>query len=184
MFAYGEYSRACRLQASLTRSARRVRTQCCAFGRNNWVEAAVRGIKKQTTDWWSGSCLRQFQGALPRWNGTRMFAYGEYSHACRLRASSTRSARRVRTQCCAFGRSNWVEAAVRGDKKTDHHLMVCFFMAAELGFEPRHTESESAVLPLHNSAIASQAKTILPQKDAFVNTFLKKSRGKNICKRF
>ena len=25
-------------------------------------------------------------------------------------------------------------------------------MAAELGFEPRHTESESAVLPLHNSA--------------------------------
>ena len=27
-----------------------------------------------------------------------------------------------------------------------------FFMAAELGFEPRQTESESAVLPLHNSA--------------------------------
>lgn len=27
-----------------------------------------------------------------------------------------------------------------------------FYMAAELGFEPRHTESESAVLPLHNSA--------------------------------
>ena len=27
------------------------------------------------------------------------------------------------------------------------------FMAAELGFEPRHTESESAVLPLHNSAM-------------------------------
>ena len=25
-------------------------------------------------------------------------------------------------------------------------------LAAELGFEPRHTESESAVLPLHNSA--------------------------------
>ena len=38
------------------------------------------------------------------------------------------------------------------DKKEDHHTMVCFFMAAELGFEPRHTESESAVLPLHNSA--------------------------------
>ncbi len=29
-----------------------------------------------------------------------------------------------------------------------------FSLAAELGFEPRHTESESAVLPLHNSAIA------------------------------
>ena len=26
-------------------------------------------------------------------------------------------------------------------------------LAAELGFEPRHTESESAVLPLHNSAL-------------------------------
>ena len=26
-------------------------------------------------------------------------------------------------------------------------------MVAELGFEPRQTESESAVLPLHNSAI-------------------------------
>ena len=26
-------------------------------------------------------------------------------------------------------------------------------LAAELGFEPRQTESESAVLPLHNSAI-------------------------------
>ena len=31
-------------------------------------------------------------------------------------------------------------------------LRGAFFMAAELGFEPRHTESESAVLPLHNSA--------------------------------
>ena len=28
----------------------------------------------------------------------------------------------------------------------------CRFLAAELGFEPRQTESESAVLPLHNSA--------------------------------
>ena len=26
-------------------------------------------------------------------------------------------------------------------------------LAAELGFEPRQTESESVVLPLHNSAI-------------------------------
>ena len=31
--------------------------------------------------------------------------------------------------------------------------MVVFLLAAELGFEPRHTESESAVLPLHNSAM-------------------------------
>ena len=33
-------------------------------------------------------------------------------------------------------------------------------MAAELGFEPRHTESESAVLPLHNSAI--YARFLMP----------------------
>ncbi len=30
-------------------------------------------------------------------------------------------------------------------------------MAAEEGFEPSHTESESAVLPLHNSAINCNA---------------------------
>ena len=29
-----------------------------------------------------------------------------------------------------------------------------FFLAAGLGFEPRQTESESAVLPLHNPAIS------------------------------
>ena len=39
------------------------------------------------------------------------------------------------------------------NKKTDHKGRL-FYLAAELGFEPRHTESESAVLPLHNSAIA------------------------------
>ena len=38
-------------------------------------------------------------------------------------------------------------------KKKALLLGVPLSMAAELGFEPRHTESESAVLPLHNSAI-------------------------------
>ena len=33
-----------------------------------------------------------------------------------------------------------------------YHLMVVY-LAADLGFEPRQTESESAVLPLHKSAI-------------------------------
>ena len=37
-------------------------------------------------------------------------------------------------------------------EKTDHRWWSVFSLAAELGFEPRHTESESAVLPLHNSA--------------------------------
>ncbi len=54
-------------------------------------------------------------------------------------------------------------------------------MAAELGFEPRHTESESAVLPLHNSAIAClQAVYIVTQMQKFVNTFFEKSLHKRI----
>ena len=32
--------------------------------------------------------------------------------------------------------------------------MLIFFVAAEEGFEPSQTESESVVLPLHNSAIS------------------------------
>ena len=46
------------------------------------------------------------------------------------------------------GRSS---AAIGKEKSTP--VGVPLPMAAELGFEPRHTESESAVLPLHNSAM-------------------------------
>ncbi len=39
-------------------------------------------------------------------------------------------------------------------KKRQSSVENCrFFLAAGLGFEPRQTESESAVLPLHNPAI-------------------------------
>ena len=38
-------------------------------------------------------------------------------------------------------------------------------MAAELGFEPRQTESESVVLPLHNPA---STENIIPPQFAFV----------------
>ena len=50
---------------------------------------------------------------------------------------------------------NWVRDEVPQPKKekNDPRVMVVFSFAAELGFEPRHTESESAVLPLHNSAL-------------------------------
>jgi hypothetical protein len=54
-------------------------------------------------------------------------------------------------------------------------------MAAELGFEPRHTESESAVLPLHNSAISIVVKRFVSTDNSYytrfsekVNTFFKK----------
>ncbi len=43
-------------------------------------------------------------------------------------------------------------AAVPQSKQKTDRKGRFFALAAELGFEPRHTESESAVLPLHNSA--------------------------------
>ena len=52
-------------------------------------------------------------------------------------------------------------------------------MAAELGFEPRQTESESVVLPLHNSAIAAVFQPLLENishAGGFVKGFLKKER--------
>ena len=38
-------------------------------------------------------------------------------------------------------------------KRKDPQLLLRVFLAAGEGFEPSHTESESAVLPLHNPAI-------------------------------
>ena len=49
-------------------------------------------------------------------------------------------------------------------------------LAAALGFEPRHTESESAVLPLHNAAKLLSNSNIYYIKFLLkVNTFLKKT---------
>ena len=90
---------------------------------------------------------------MPRWNGTRVFAYGEDTLACRLRASSTRSARGMRTQVLTNGQNTESKPRFAAIKNAPLEMRGAFFMAAELGFEPRHTESESAVLPLHNSAI-------------------------------
>ena len=44
-------------------------------------------------------------------------------------------------------------------------------MAAGEGFEPSHTESESAVLPLHNPAMFLTNKIYYTRFPAFVNTF-------------
>ena len=41
-------------------------------------------------------------------------------------------------------------------KAAASNIQACGDVAAELGFEPRQTESESVVLPLHNSAIFKQ----------------------------
>ncbi|GEM_PF-6450370 len=55
-------------------------------------------------------------------------------------------------------------------------------MAAEEGFEPSHTESESAVLPLHNSAkrIRLFARSIITYVFVFVNSSFEKRCKKNM----
>ena len=49
---------------------------------------------------------------------------------------------------------------------------VASFKAAGEGFEPSHTESESAVLPLHNPAMLSQARVIILLLEDGVKDFL------------
>ena len=57
-------------------------------------------------------------------------------------------------------------------KKEVRNLTVSdFSVAAGEGFEPSHTESESAVLPLHNPAMFLTNKTYYTRFPAFVNTF-------------
>ena len=53
----------------------------------------------------------------------------------------------------ASARMSWFKTQLTTIRRAPLNPRGAFLMAAELGFEPRHTESESAVLPLHNSAI-------------------------------
>ncbi len=57
-------------------------------------------------------------------------------------------------------------------------LKTTFFMAAESGFEPEQNESESFVLPLHNSAMSTDLN-IIADFFANVKTFFEKN-----CKNF
>ena len=50
-------------------------------------------------------------------------------------------------------------------------------MAAGEGFEPSHTESESAVLPLHNPAVFLTNKNYYTHLGDFVNSFLVRKRN-------
>ena len=56
-------------------------------------------------------------------------------------------------------------------KRKDPQLLLRVFLAAGEGFEPSHTESESAVLPLHNPAMFLTNKIHYTRFPAFVNTF-------------
>ena len=54
----------------------------------------------------------------------------------------------------------WLQYSINGiickltAEKEKDQLNRAGLLAAELGFEPRQTESESVVLPLHNSAMS------------------------------
>ena len=60
---------------------------------------------------------------------------------------------------------------MRGNMQKAPALKGRSFLAAGEGFEPSHTESESAVLPLHNPAMFLTNKTYYTRFPAFVNTF-------------
>ena len=50
------------------------------------------------------------------------------------------------------------------------------FLVARLGFEPRQTESESVVLPLHNSAMLIAATSIITHRAKMSTLLLKNIR--------
>ena len=57
-----------------------------------------------------------------------------------------------------FGQTEELKARKKKRQSSDENCR--FLLAAELGFEPRQTESESAVLPLHNSAMALSTESL------------------------
>ncbi len=62
------------------------------------------------------------------------------------------------------------------EKPRNHHSSRASLLAAGEGFEPSHTESESAVLPLHKPAVSlacSANNNYYTQFSPFVNSFFK-----------
>ncbi len=80
-----------------------------------------------------------------------------------------------------FGRGDWIRTSGLyvpnvALYQAEPHLEKCGpnigAMAAEEGFEPSQTESESVVLPLHNSAsYISNSKNYYTKNQKFVNPF-------------
>ena len=84
--------------------------------------------------------------------GTRVFAHGEDSRILRLTSELDALRLGNANPQLALCAATVFEIIGSLTKQKGHRRDVLFVLAAELGFEPRHTESESAVLPLHNSA--------------------------------
>ena len=118
-------------------------------------KGSVRGQNKKDTDW-CGCCLRQSQGATPHWDGTGVFACGEDALACRLRASSTRSARGNRTQVLPDGQNTACEATVRGQNKKDTDWCpFCFGCGTRIRTQTNRVRVCSATVTQFRNAIQS-----------------------------
>ena len=63
-----------------------------------------------------------------------------------------------------------IPPSTSGNKKEKLPAEAESFLAAGEGFEPSHTESESAVLPLHNPAVFLTNKSYYTDLKRFVNT--------------
>ena len=88
---------------------------------------------------------------------------------------------------CGLGSIRFYNIDVQMEQKKAPEIQMLFFFTAVQGFEPRHTESESAVLPLHNTAISLMSfasvdahcplltDVIISLRDRFVKCFSKKN---------
>ena len=118
-FIKDEYLLACRLQASLTRSARQIRTHSAQKvkikGKLKWC--ALGEIPR--------TGYHRIDKGTPKWCPERYgnFIKDEYLLACRLQASLTRSARQIRTHSAQKvkikGKLKW--CALGEIPRTGHH---------------------------------------------------------------
>ena len=80
----------------------------------------------------------------------------------------------VRVRCATFTQSRYIFYREKTSKPYMTSRFLC--LAAGEGFEPSHTESESAVLPLHNPAIFRAAVLINRSEQIILYTVLRKSQ--------
>ena len=91
-----------------------------------------------------------------RWPGCFCIAAGEgFDLPCGAGRLGLRYAPGISPRALGF------ESFLKMQKQPDR-WSGCFPLAAGEGFEPSHTESESAVLPLHNPAVSVGANGIIP----------------------
>ena len=63
------------------------------------------------------------------------------------------------------------ESLAKQKKHANTFAFACFAVVARLGFEPRQTESESVVLPLHNRASSTDSFIIIASPGRIVKGF-------------